>query len=286
MSGRRLLDAIRIFNVTRNVAGKHIALQRHYLDINARTSSLTKGAKAQADRIGSAVKAAADLARKLNDSPPGTAAGSDYAGTGVRESEAGRDGSADLTSSDAGHDKAVVEVRGTMEPVPVEAVETERTATEVAQPLEQIVDKIPLKSPGSSEPVLDAKVSETPSTAQAGETAAAEELPEEMMQQLFRSPKTSSSLFRNRYTAKSGIAGGLSENSSPIPGAPFAQPMVRTPPAPVPVESEPATAPVAPASSLSQGLNQEDLTTTREESLKVSQPKGRLLSVLLTRLSR
>ncbi|KAI1954246.1 hypothetical protein LOZ57_000596 [Ophidiomyces ophidiicola] len=69
MSGRRLLDIITVVNVTRNVATKHISLQGKYLDIHSRTSSLTKGAKSQAHQISRAIKAAADLAQRLDGTP-------------------------------------------------------------------------------------------------------------------------------------------------------------------------------------------------------------------------
>ena len=72
MSGRRLLDLITLVNVSRNVAGKHIGIRSRQLDVHSRTSSLTKELKSQVDNISRAAQAAADLARRLNESQPST----------------------------------------------------------------------------------------------------------------------------------------------------------------------------------------------------------------------
>lgn len=69
MSGKRLLDVITFLQVSRTIAGKHIALRKQQLDIHSRTSSLTKGVRAQADSIALAVQAASELARRVDDSP-------------------------------------------------------------------------------------------------------------------------------------------------------------------------------------------------------------------------
>ncbi|OQD78207.1 hypothetical protein PENDEC_c001G01624 [Penicillium decumbens] len=70
MSGRRLLDAIQLLNVSKAVAAKHLAIRQHQLDVYTRTSSLTKGIKAQADGLVLTAQAAAALARRFSDSPP------------------------------------------------------------------------------------------------------------------------------------------------------------------------------------------------------------------------
>ncbi|KKZ64794.1 aarF domain-containing kinase [[Emmonsia] crescens] len=69
MSGRRLLDALIFLNASRGVAGRHISLQRRQLDLHIRTSSLTKEAKAQLDRIALGLQAASELARKFDEPP-------------------------------------------------------------------------------------------------------------------------------------------------------------------------------------------------------------------------
>ncbi|KAL3495605.1 ABC1 family-domain-containing protein [Aspergillus germanicus] len=69
MSGQRLLDAIQFLNVTKSVATKHLAVRQRQLDVFTRTSSLTKGIKSQTDGLILTARAAAELAKRFNDSP-------------------------------------------------------------------------------------------------------------------------------------------------------------------------------------------------------------------------
>ncbi|KKA23276.1 Molecular chaperone (ABC1) [Rasamsonia emersonii CBS 393.64] len=80
MSGKRLLDAIQLFNVAKSVAGKHLAVRQRQLDVYTRTSSLTKGVKQQADNLILTAQAAAALARRFNEPPPPTFAPSTQPG--------------------------------------------------------------------------------------------------------------------------------------------------------------------------------------------------------------
>ncbi|KAJ5552784.1 Protein ABC1 [Penicillium frequentans] len=70
MSGRRLLDVIQLLNVSKTVAGKHLAIRKHQLDVYTRTSSLTKGIKEQTEGLILTAQAAAALARRFNDTSP------------------------------------------------------------------------------------------------------------------------------------------------------------------------------------------------------------------------
>ncbi|KAJ5570255.1 Protein ABC1 [Penicillium hispanicum] len=70
MSGRRLLDAIQVLNVSKTVAAKHLAIRQRQLDVYTRTSSLTKGIKEQTEGLILTAQAAAALARRFNDSSP------------------------------------------------------------------------------------------------------------------------------------------------------------------------------------------------------------------------
>lgn len=72
MSGRRLLDVIQFFNVSKSIAAKHLAIRQRQLDVYTRTSSLTKGIKEQTDGLILTAQAAAALARRFDDSPPPT----------------------------------------------------------------------------------------------------------------------------------------------------------------------------------------------------------------------
>lgn len=69
MSGKRLLDAIQLFNVAKSVAVKHLEVRQRQLDLFTRTSSLTKGIKSQADGLCMTAQAAAALAKRFNDDP-------------------------------------------------------------------------------------------------------------------------------------------------------------------------------------------------------------------------
>ena len=69
MSGRRLLDALQFLNVSKTVAARHLAIRQQQLDVYTRTSSLTKGIKAQTEGLILTAQAAAALARRFDDSP-------------------------------------------------------------------------------------------------------------------------------------------------------------------------------------------------------------------------
>ncbi|CAG8929187.1 unnamed protein product [Penicillium salamii] len=76
MSGRRLLDALQFLNVSKTIAAKHLAIRQHQLDVYTRTSSLTKGIKAQTEGLILTAQAAAALARRFDDAPPPSSANS------------------------------------------------------------------------------------------------------------------------------------------------------------------------------------------------------------------
>ena len=70
MSGRRVLDAIHFLNVSKSIAVKHLGIRQHQLDVYTRTSSLTKGIKEQVEGLVLTAQAAATLARRFNDDGP------------------------------------------------------------------------------------------------------------------------------------------------------------------------------------------------------------------------
>lgn len=183
MSGRRVLDAITFLNASRNVAAKHIALQRRTLDLHARTSFITKEAKSHADRIGLAVKAASDLARKLDEPSPPSAgpqnAAAPPAGNHVFEEALN---SHEVQGDSGGNNRKA---------------DSESTQSNT-------VDNIATKSSGV---IHGESASVSPGkngtiTATTGENASdkQEEISGVMMGQLFRSPKVSNSLFRDRMS--------------------------------------------------------------------------------------
>ncbi|DAA79389.1 TPA_exp: Uncharacterized protein A8136_0162 [Trichophyton benhamiae CBS 112371] len=165
MSGRRLLDAISFLNASRGVAKKHIVLQRHALDRHARTSSLTKEAKTQIQRISLAVQAASDLARKLDDDPTPGVSLADY--NNAREREVSRSEPSKVNDN------------------------TGKTGTQIES----------TEAPGVGVKAGFVTVpDESPSSEQKENVAINEEneMSDEMMQQLFRSRKVTRSLFKNQ----------------------------------------------------------------------------------------
>ncbi|KAJ5753686.1 uncharacterized protein N7511_007839 [Penicillium nucicola] len=78
MSGKRLLDAIQLLNVSKTVAAKHFAIRQHQLDVYTRTSSLTKGIKAQTEGLILTAQAAAALARRFDETSPPTDSANSY----------------------------------------------------------------------------------------------------------------------------------------------------------------------------------------------------------------
>ena len=70
MSGKRLLDLVALFNASRGVAQKHVALRTRQVDVYNRTSTLARAVRNQTDRVTETVKAASILASRLNESEP------------------------------------------------------------------------------------------------------------------------------------------------------------------------------------------------------------------------
>jgi aarF domain-containing kinase len=70
MTGKRLLDIAALFNASRGVAQKHVALRSRQLDVYNRTSTLARAVRSQTGRVTETVKAASFLASRLNESAP------------------------------------------------------------------------------------------------------------------------------------------------------------------------------------------------------------------------
>jgi aarF domain-containing kinase len=68
MAGKRILDAAALFNASKAVAQKHIALRSHQLDVYNKTSTLAKAVKDQTDRVTLMAQAASALAQRFNTS--------------------------------------------------------------------------------------------------------------------------------------------------------------------------------------------------------------------------
>ena len=70
MAGKRLLDVAALFNASRGVAQKHIALRGRQLDVYNRTSTLARAVRYQTERITETAKAASIIASRLNENAP------------------------------------------------------------------------------------------------------------------------------------------------------------------------------------------------------------------------
>ncbi|KAF5875804.1 putative molecular chaperone protein [Botrytis fragariae] len=70
MAGKRILDLAALFNASRGVAQKHIALKTKQIDVYNRTSTLARAVRNQTDRVTETAKAASFLAARLNDNVP------------------------------------------------------------------------------------------------------------------------------------------------------------------------------------------------------------------------
>lgn len=70
MSGKRLLDAAKIFGAARKVARNHAAIRAQQWDVYTSTSSLAKAVKSQTDRVTVTAGAAFALAKRFNEAGP------------------------------------------------------------------------------------------------------------------------------------------------------------------------------------------------------------------------
>ncbi|KAL4877717.1 ABC1 family-domain-containing protein [Aspergillus karnatakaensis] len=207
MSGKRLLDIIQFLNVTKSVATKHLAVRQRQLDVFTKTSSLTKGIKNQADGLILSAKAAAALAKRFNDtpptqSPPTSAAASADPTTTV------------ATAPSASYEKVKIpsEVTGaggdaTMGGLGVSPQQEEfyqpsqEPATESAGEPQVEIPKHTSDTQAGSDTDINADVYRSPLKTRAIRSGAEpvadqQDLPEEMVKDIFRSPKVASALSR------------------------------------------------------------------------------------------
>jgi aarF domain-containing kinase len=70
MAGRRLVDAAKLFNASKSVAQKHIALRSKQWDAYNKTSTLAKAVKNQTDRVTLTAAAAIALSQRFSDEAP------------------------------------------------------------------------------------------------------------------------------------------------------------------------------------------------------------------------
>ncbi|KAK5722912.1 hypothetical protein LTR17_014125 [Elasticomyces elasticus] len=69
-NGKRLLDAAALLTTSSSIAKQHFILRRQQWDVYTRTSSLAKAVKSQTDRVTVTAAAAAELARRFQETGP------------------------------------------------------------------------------------------------------------------------------------------------------------------------------------------------------------------------
>jgi aarF domain-containing kinase len=84
MAGRRLVDAAKLFNASKSIAQKHIALRSNQLDAFNKTSSLAKAVKDQTDRVTVTAAAAIALSKRFSDEAPSYARAAAEHATGTQ----------------------------------------------------------------------------------------------------------------------------------------------------------------------------------------------------------
>lgn len=83
MAGRRLVDAAKLFNASRAVAQKHVALRSSQWEVYSKTSSLAKAVKNQTDRVTLTAAAAIALSQRLSEEAPSYAKAAAQRATGT-----------------------------------------------------------------------------------------------------------------------------------------------------------------------------------------------------------
>ena len=70
MAGRRFVDAAKLFNASKSIASKHIALRSNQLDAFNKTSTVAKAVKNQTDRFTLTAAAAIELSKRFSEEAP------------------------------------------------------------------------------------------------------------------------------------------------------------------------------------------------------------------------
>ncbi|EAT83480.2 hypothetical protein SNOG_09288 [Parastagonospora nodorum SN15] len=83
MAGRRLVDAAKLFNASKSITQKHIALRSNQLEKFNKTSSLAKAVKNQTDRVTLTAAAAIELSKRFSEEAPAYARAAAQQATGT-----------------------------------------------------------------------------------------------------------------------------------------------------------------------------------------------------------
>jgi len=89
MAGRRLVDAAKLFNASKSITQKHIALRSNQLEKFNKTSSLAKAVKNQTDRVTLTAAAAIELSKRFSEEAPAYARAAAQQATGTSKPHEG-----------------------------------------------------------------------------------------------------------------------------------------------------------------------------------------------------
>ncbi|OAL51027.1 ubiquinone biosynthesis protein-like protein coq-8 [Pyrenochaeta sp. DS3sAY3a] len=87
MAGRRLVDVAKLFNASKSIAQKHIALRSNQLEVYNKTSTLAKAVKNQTDRVTLTAAAAIELSKRFSEEAPAYAKAATARATGTRHDD-------------------------------------------------------------------------------------------------------------------------------------------------------------------------------------------------------
>lgn len=209
MSGRRLLDAVQFLNVSKTVALKHLGIRQRQLDVYTRTSSITKGVKAQTDGLILTAQAAAALARRFDDSPPTPAPSPSPSPTTASADSPGPQSTAPSSPDEASRPlkpQADIQIptsaahySGNETPGALNVSQQQDVFYEPSQQTDSDLSGLPhVKLPKTSETAqanlgdgLNADVFHSAGRPEKSAPAEQQEIPEEMMDGLFHSPRVS-----------------------------------------------------------------------------------------------
>ncbi|KAB8254702.1 ABC1 family-domain-containing protein [Aspergillus pseudonomiae] len=200
MSGRRLLDAIQVLNVAKSVATKHLAVRQRQLDLFTRTSSLTKGIKEQVDGLVLTAQAAAALARRFDEPSP-----SESTPRAQTQSVTDTRRAANVSADDARRPQRQAEYNGNersgdLNVSPQQDVFYQPSQKAGSEPSGLPRTQLPKAASDTQRGLvneINADVFHSPVDAEKVASPAQEqEIPDEVMNQLFRSPKVAKSISR------------------------------------------------------------------------------------------
>lgn len=249
MSGRRVLDAIQLLNVSKAVAAKHFAIRTRQLDVYTRTSSLTKGIKEQADGLILTAQAAAALARRFDDTspPPPSASSPTTVSAEASADKSSPTSSSGSTTASPTTDNAAVQQNEAQFQVPASAAEysgnekpgeldvsqqqevfyepsTQTGSTGSASPEVKLPQSAETVQPGGGDG-LNADVFHATTGPESHAKPTTEEIPEELMQGLFQNPRVSRALSGRPIPKRDWISADKKANP---PISPNASPAVET----------------------------------------------------------